>query len=193
MVAFSERGRRALPVIIAVTPAALTLLWIPLGFAGGWPIVPLLLIEYVGLAIVATALHGRLAGDRPPPEGLTGFYLTMSAGGAIGGAFVGILAPLVFPGIWEYPILIAAAAIVLAWTRPTPPSTAAIDAPSPASSMAGRGGSCPISSSRSASSPSMRVDGSPALDAAARWLWSGRWSSSWAGRRACSRRRRSSS
>ena len=72
VVAFSERGRRALPVIIAITPAALTLLWIPLGFAGGWPIVPLLLIEYVGLAIVATALHGRLAGDRPPPEGLTG-------------------------------------------------------------------------------------------------------------------------
>ena len=66
---------------------------------------------------MATALHGRLAADRPPPEGLTGFYLTMSAGGAIGGAFVGIVAPLVFPAIWEYPILIAAAAVVLAWTR----------------------------------------------------------------------------
>ena len=92
VVAFSERGRRALPVIIAITPAALTLLWVPLGYTGGWPIVPLLLIEYAGIAIVAP----RSTGDSPRTagaEGLTGFYLTMSAGGAIGGAFVGIVAP----------------------------------------------------------------------------------------------------
>ena len=116
VVAFSERGRRAMPAIIAVTPAALTLLWVPLGYTGGWPIVPLLLIEYAGLAIVALALHGRLAADRPPAEQLTGFYLTMSLGGAIGGAFVGVLAPVAFRGIWEYPILIALAAMALAMT-----------------------------------------------------------------------------
>jgi SAM-dependent methyltransferase len=118
VVAFSERGRRAMPAIIAVTPAALTLLWVPLGYTGGWPIVPLLLIEYAGLAIVALALHGRLAADRPAAEQLTGFYLTMSLGGAIGGAFVGVLAPVAFRGIWEYPILIAIAAVALAMTRP---------------------------------------------------------------------------
>ena len=173
VVAFSERGRRALPVIIAVTPAALTLLWIPLGFAGGWPIVPLLLIEYVGLAIVATALHGRLAGDRPPPEGLTGFYLTMSAGGAIGGAFVGILAPLVFPGIWEYPILIAAAAVVLAWTRPTPPSTAAYRRPIARLLDGWAWRLVPYLLVAIGLIALMRADGSPALDAAARWLMVG--------------------
>ncbi len=172
VVAFSERGRRALPLIIAITPAALTLLWIPLGFAGGWPIVPLLLIEYVGLAIVATALHGRLAADRPPPEGLTGFYLTMSAGGAIGGAFVGILAPLVFPGIWEYPILIAAAAVVLAWTRPTP--SAAVRRRPIASLLDGWAWRLvPYLLVAVGLIALMRVDGSPALDAAARWLMVG--------------------
>jgi SAM-dependent methyltransferase len=40
---------------------------------------------------------------------LTLFYLVVSAGGVIGGAFVGFLAPVIFPAIWEYPILLVAA------------------------------------------------------------------------------------
>ena len=118
VVAFSDRGRRALPWIIATAPAALTLLWIPLGSSGGWPILPILLVEYPGLAAVATALHGRLAEDRPTAHHLTEFYLTMSAGGALGGAFVAIVAPLAFDGVWEYPILIVAAFAALAATSP---------------------------------------------------------------------------
>ncbi len=46
-------------------------------------------------------LHGELYRLRPPPRRLTGFYLSVSAGGAIGGAFVGVLAPQLFPGFWE--------------------------------------------------------------------------------------------
>lgn len=121
VVAFSVRGRRVLPWIIAVAPAALTLLWIPIGSSGGWPILPLLVIEYPGLAIVAIALHGRLAEDRPAARRLTEFYLTMSAGGALGGAFVAVVAPLAFDGVWEYPILVVAAFIALAVTSPPMP------------------------------------------------------------------------
>ena len=114
VVAFSARGRRVVPLFIALAPATLTLLWVPIGSAAGWPILPLLLIEYAGLGVVAVALHGRLADLRPDARHLTGFYLVMSAGGALGGAFVALLAPVAFDGVWEYPILIAGALIVLA-------------------------------------------------------------------------------
>jgi hypothetical protein len=122
VIAFSARGRRVVPLFIALTPATLTLLWVPIGSAAGWPILPLLLIEYAGLGIVAIALHGRLADLRPDARHLTGFYLVMSAGGALGGAFVALVAPVAFDGVWEYPILIAGALIVLAATSPPRPA-----------------------------------------------------------------------
>ena len=122
VVAFSARGRRLVPLFIALSPAALTLLWVPIGSAAGWPILPLLLIEYAGLGIVAIALHGRLADLRPDARHLTGFYLVMSAGGALGGAFVALVAPVAFDGVWEYPILIAGALIALAVTAPPQPA-----------------------------------------------------------------------
>ena len=118
VVAFSARGRRIVPAVTALAPATLTLLWVPLGSAAGWPILPLLLIEYAGLGVIAIALHGRLAESRPDARDLTGFYLVMSAGGALGGAFVAIVAPIAFDGVWEYPILIASALIALALTTP---------------------------------------------------------------------------
>ncbi|MEW5989928.1 MAG: fused MFS/spermidine synthase [Chloroflexota bacterium] len=120
IVAFSERGRRLVPLAVALAPAAVTLLWTPIGSAGGWPILPLIALEWGGLAVVATALHGRLAGDRPPPARLTEFYLVQSAGGVIGGAFVAIVAPLAFDGVWEYPLLLVAALVALAVTGPRP-------------------------------------------------------------------------
>lgn len=168
VVAFSVRGRRALPAILVVTPAALTLLWIPLGLSSGWPIVPLLVIEYVGLAIVATALHGRLAEDRPPAAGLTGFYLTMSAGGVIGGAFVGLLAPAVFPAIWEYPILIAGAAFALAVSGPAAGKRAATSIRTLIHGWVPR--FVPYLVVAGVLLAIMEATGSPALQQAARWL-----------------------
>jgi SAM-dependent methyltransferase len=60
---------------------------------------------------------------RPGASRLTLFYLTMSAGGALGGIFTALLAPEVFDWVWEHPILILAAALLLPlpprldWTR----------------------------------------------------------------------------
>jgi len=115
VIAFSPWGRaRVVPIAIVLAPVVLTLMWVPLGSAAGWPVVPLLLIEYLGLGILAVALHGRLAMDRPAADHLTDFYLTMSTGGVIGGAFVAVIAPLAFDGVWEYPLLLVAAAVALA-------------------------------------------------------------------------------
>ncbi|QZH76153.1 MAG: fused MFS/spermidine synthase [Erythrobacter sp.] len=72
------------------------------------------------LFVVAIALHARLYEMRPPATELTRFYLVMSAGGALGGLFTALIAPLVFDWTWEHPLLILGAAALLplaAWKR----------------------------------------------------------------------------
>jgi hypothetical protein len=59
--------------------------------------------------------HGELYRRRPAPEGLTGYYLTIAAGGALGGFFVVLVAPALFSEYAELPLgTVACAAIVLA-------------------------------------------------------------------------------
>lgn len=45
--------------------------------------------------------HGELFRLRPPPEGLTDFYLVIASGGVAGGLVVGIAAPQLFSNYWE--------------------------------------------------------------------------------------------
>lgn len=61
------------------------------------------------LFVIAVALHTAMYRSRPEPDRLTGFYLAMSIGGALGGVFAGLLAPVLFDWTYEYPILILAA------------------------------------------------------------------------------------
>jgi hypothetical protein len=61
---------------------------------------------------VTMALHGELAKDRPAPRHLTLFFLCMSIGGMLGGVFNAIFAPIVFKGVYEYPLAIIAACLV---------------------------------------------------------------------------------
>ncbi|WP_439566751.1 spermidine synthase [Sphingopyxis sp.] len=65
------------------------------------------------LFVVATALHGYLYHLRPAPRHLTLFYLVMSAGGVLGGLFAALFAPLIFDWVYEHPLLILAAAMLL--------------------------------------------------------------------------------
>jgi hypothetical protein len=69
------------------------------------------------LFTVCVALHGRLYDARPSAANLTLFYFVMSAGGALGGFFTALVAPLVFDWAWEHPLLVIAAACLL----PMPP------------------------------------------------------------------------
>jgi hypothetical protein len=46
--------------------------------------------------------HGELYLWRPAAEHLTTFYLMVSIGGALGGIFVSLIAPLIFNGYWEF-------------------------------------------------------------------------------------------
>src|SRR5687768_16316383 len=54
-----------------------------------------------GLFLACLFCHGELYKLRPAPSRLTAFYLTVSAGGALGGLLVAIGAPLAFSGYHE--------------------------------------------------------------------------------------------
>ncbi len=72
----------------------------------------------LGVFLACVLCHGELALRKPAPKYLTQFYLTVSAGGALGGLFVGLVAPRNFPAYFELPLtlaLLAALAIWLAW------------------------------------------------------------------------------
>ncbi len=58
-------------------------------------------------------LHGELYRLRPPPQRLTAFYLAISFGGALGGLFVGLLAPRLFSTYSELYGGLAASLLVL--------------------------------------------------------------------------------
>src|SRR5258708_34779068 len=67
--------------------------------------------------------HGEAARSRPAPESLTTFYLCIAAGGALGGIFVSLLAPRIFPGYWEFPLgVLAGVALLLSFSMSDPSS-----------------------------------------------------------------------
>ncbi len=54
--------------------------------------------------VVAMVCHGELVRLKPHPKHLTLFYVMLSAGGAMGGVFAGLIAPNLFSAYYEFPI-----------------------------------------------------------------------------------------
>lgn len=65
------------------------------------------------LFIACMVCHGELENLKPDPRFLTSFYLMISVGGALGGLFVGVIAPRVFSDYYELPVGIVATAILV--------------------------------------------------------------------------------
>jgi hypothetical protein len=65
-----------------------------------------------GLFVCCVYCHGELNRLRPPTGQLTTFYLTIAAGGAAGAIFVGLIAPLLFSGIYELPVTLVFTALL---------------------------------------------------------------------------------
>lgn len=63
-------------------------------------------VTLVSFFVLAMVCHGELIRLRPRAENLTEFYLLMSFGGMLGGIFTGLVAPMIFSSVSEYPLLI---------------------------------------------------------------------------------------
>src|SRR5262249_36555857 len=77
---------------------------------------PLWLLFALHLAsffVVALACHGELSRDRPGPQHLTAFFLWLSLGGVLGGAFNTLAAPLLFDSLAEYPLAVVLACFLV--------------------------------------------------------------------------------
>ena len=79
-------------------------------------------VHLVTFFAVALAMHGELAADRPAASQLTQFFAWVSVGGALGGVFNVIVAPLAFNSLTEYPIVLILACFLLpmragSWTE----------------------------------------------------------------------------
>jgi hypothetical protein len=71
-----------------------------------------------GLFVGCMFCHGELAARAPPEGQLTSFYVMIALGGALGAVFIGLIAPLIFSGVYELPVAmltVAVLAAVLQW------------------------------------------------------------------------------
>lgn len=116
VVVFEGRGgrgwysRRAwlLPVLVANIAMA----WALSANQGVLSIYIAIPIFSIGLFLACVFCHGELAAAKPAPAYLTHFYLSLSAGGAIGGLFVALAAPRLFDNYWETPLSIAGVSVL---------------------------------------------------------------------------------
>lgn len=87
------------------------------------PLKYLVPIFATGFFICAMTCHGELYRLRPSPRRLTSFYLSISLGGALGGVFVGLLAPVWFRYYLELPLgMLVTVCLMAAVLRRSPPA-----------------------------------------------------------------------
>jgi hypothetical protein len=67
----------------------------------------------VVLFVCCMTCHGELASMKPHPRHLTRFYLMVALGGALGGAFVGLVAPRVFVTYFELPLAMVGSVVLV--------------------------------------------------------------------------------
>jgi hypothetical protein len=111
IVAFSTRGERLRPLVARAFPLALMALVPALAVGLVHPFwIPLHLLVFT---LASLLCHGELAARRPPAFRLAAFYLALAAGGALGGVFNALAAPVLFDRLIEYRLSLVLAALAL--------------------------------------------------------------------------------
>ena len=122
VIAFQERPVVPAPVVLFLQATAAPLcLWLAAVRTRDW--LPLLALHLAAFGLTALVCHQSLAARRPEPRRLTDFYLCIALGGVLGGAFNAFAAPVIFNDVWEYPAVLALAALARPRT-PWPPHAA---------------------------------------------------------------------
>ncbi len=108
---FSRRRILPLPLARRLLPIAAVAIILILTTGSNEPLPLILGFSLAAFFIAAMCCHGELAATRPAARHLTEFYLCLSLGGFLGGAFNALLAPVVFTSVAEYPIAVTLACL----------------------------------------------------------------------------------
>jgi hypothetical protein len=112
IIAFSRPHPAVHRVAITLLPVAIVALVIAHRLGTASPIGARIAFHLAAFFDAALVCHGELAATRPASRHLTAFYLWLSVGGALGGVLNALIAPLLFPCIVEYPLMIALVAML---------------------------------------------------------------------------------
>jgi hypothetical protein len=93
--------------------ACVYLTLVALSFYTEAPTVQLVSVLCATLFVVCMICHGELARSKPPAGQLTSFFLTIAGGGALGSAFVAVLAPRIFDRFWESYVALLGCGVLL--------------------------------------------------------------------------------
>lgn len=96
----NPRWYRRLPFTVLLVGAVAGMTW-ALFKDSSWLVWTQALVYCGGLFFCCMVLHGELYRLRPEPARLTGYYLSIAAGGALGGVLVAVVAPAVFSDYYE--------------------------------------------------------------------------------------------
>lgn len=118
VMAFSARLRppQAVVLVLFLTSTTLSIALLATNLLAGLGLISfgLLLLAYVSVALL---FHIRLHDSRPPESALTPFYFAMAIGGALGGLFNSLLAPLLFDHAVEVVAVFALTGLALQGPR----------------------------------------------------------------------------
>jgi hypothetical protein len=114
----SPRWYRRGPLTVALIAGCAAVVWVLCG-STDVPIRWQVGIYAAALLVCCLVCHGELYRLRPGPQQLTGFYLMIAAGGALGGVGVAVVAPLVFTDFYElhWALALCAALVTGVWLR----------------------------------------------------------------------------
>ncbi|KTD25877.1 fused MFS/spermidine synthase [Legionella maceachernii] len=77
----------------------------------------LTLFHLANFFMLTLLCHGELVRMRPPTEQLTRFYFCIALGGSLAGLFNGVIAPRLFDGAYEYPLVFTLAMLCFSLRR----------------------------------------------------------------------------
>lgn len=119
VIAFQTKPWIPLPVTLLLQATFTVMIAALVGMTTGqW--LMLLGLHLLGFFFTALMCHQQMAARRPAPDRLTEFYLLLSLGGVLGGAFTALIAPVLFETVLEYPLVMVLVCLARPWLGDRP-------------------------------------------------------------------------